>query len=913
MFILNKTQRKNKRKRRVAAILTSVCLLLGILPVTALADNGADEEEIIVDKWVETNGDNFKLKLESYATGENGNVEQRQTPVDIVLVLDESGSMANLLVQGCNSEKGEDVKVKPEGHLADGVNVSDLDKELFVGHKVMADDVDEEATYTIVYPADGSTRDIHYCKTCEGWYSNPVHTDHESGKLAQWIPFEDENGKPTNEKYTDPNRTVWKCNVQFYERCGRTGKEMLQEAVTEFLHSLYESSNPEIGEEVHNRVAIVGYGQGASYISPSGNRQQVFENWTQTQAEYAFTDNAAEFAENAFCDVAAVGSEQGFTKWINGIHDTGSTPTQLGIQAAELAFGNAPDDGIKRDKVMILFTDGAPGSGYINFGPGSPTKQPDWVTKGINTAKSMKESGVTIYSVGLFPAAYGYGAGNIDYDVKRDGEGTPGFFKNANCFLHLVSSNYPSATGVEQAQWGNLSDKYIEPGSETGKDGHSYYLGTSDGDDLSEIFTHLSSILTPGATVVSLNEDTVTRDTVTDDFDIMYENEKAKVTAYTMSYTRDEDGKKQWEKDEGSDSTVGDIDDPDKLHIKVNGRNVSVTNFDFAENYVHKEGEDCKGKKLVIEIEIKAAEDSQGGDRLATNTGKPGIYPPDSSTPVAEFPLPHVDLPTTVTVKKEVKGSDSKEAFDFNAEFLEKGSYKSLSDDEDQQHTASDSNYLHIEKDIPAKKSFSLSNKGEYKLTNVAVGSELTISEETVGWHTTVTAETKDGKSETLTPDSSGSYKLNVTPGMVITFTNSAYEIKVVKVNKEGERLSGAEFLLKKQNVNGLLDTWPNVEDGVKTTDKNGEASWTGLTAGVYAVVETDAPEGYVQLAKPCMVNIPEDVNTSDGTTVTVTITNAKAPQTGGNGVMRFIVAGLIIIVGASAALVISRRKNLRG
>ena len=65
----------------------------------------------------------------------------------------------------------------------------------------------------------------------------------------------------------------WTCKVQFYERCGQTGRDLLQEALGSFLETLYEASNPDGEEQVANRVAIVGYGMGASYINTDGKRE----------------------------------------------------------------------------------------------------------------------------------------------------------------------------------------------------------------------------------------------------------------------------------------------------------------------------------------------------------------------------------------------------------------------------------------------------------------------------------------------------------------------------------------------------------------------------------------------------------------------------------------------------------------
>ena len=276
------------------------------------------------------------------------------------------------------------------------------------------------------------------------------------------------------------------------------------------------------------------------------------------------------------------------------------------------------------------------------------------------------------------------------------------------------------------------------------------------------------------------------KDKITSDFQITYTDNAANVTAYTMSYAGDDDsGNMRWTKDEDSVSTIADANNPDKLHISVSGQTVSVTNFDFAENFVHMlhkdDGTDTpQGKKLVVEINIAAADDSQGGIKLATNatntthTDNAGIYGPDSDQPVAEFPLPHVDLPTTVTIQKVVKGIESTEDFSFEAEYVEAGDYENITAEES--GGANDSNYLHLKDGTDKTDTFTLKDGGTHKLENVGAGSSLTISETAKGWIPTVTTSTG---TEALTPDADGSYTVTVTPGMRITFTNRPETINI--------------------------------------------------------------------------------------------------------------------------------------
>ncbi len=768
-----KITKRHRTGGRILALLMSCCLLSGVFPGTVTAADDTEKEALVLDKWVDKTEDGFKLTLESYATGSDETITTEPVPLDIVLVLDESGSMADVLINGCNNENGTDVNVTPRGHLADGVTLdeSQMDRLLFVGHKVFSGNVDTSKTYTVVYPADGTMRDIYYCAECGAWYSNTNHKDHPN--IAKWIPFDAENGTPT-EVHEDGN---WTCNVQFYERCGQTGRDLLQKALGSFLETLYEASNPDGEEQVENRVAIVGYGMGASYINTDGKRTQVYADPGNGPGGDPVTGSGTS-AANAWCDVSEM-EKDSITTWVNGVHAEGSTPTHLGIEAAELAFENAPATEDKnRAKVMILFTDGTPGADYNNYGPGS-SQYPDWVTPGIKSAKAMKDDGVTIYSVGLFPSADGYNAEKISYNVEANGQGTPGFFANANCFLHLVSSNYPDATGVAAGERGSLSDEYVE-------DENSFYLGTSDATQLAGIFEQISEEVTPGSTTVTLDETAIVKDKITSDFQITYTDNAANVTAYTMSYAGDDDnGNMRWTKDEDSVSTIADANNPDKLHISVSGQTVSVTNFDFAENFVHMlhkdDGTDTpQGKKLVVEIDIAATDDSQGGLKLATNTtnttrtDNAGIYGPDSDQPVAEFPLPHVDLPTTVTIQKVVKGIESTEDFSFEAEYVEAGDYENITAEES--GSANDSNYLHLKDGTDKTDTFTLKDGGTHKLENVEVGSSLTISETAKGWIPTVTTSTG---TEALTPDADGSYTVTVTPGMRITFTNRPETINI--------------------------------------------------------------------------------------------------------------------------------------
>ena len=88
-------------KKRLLSMLLVLVMLLGILPVQALAVDmmpvervsTGEEDPVQITKSLESNGDGtYRITMESYVTGTV--VQGKPEPLDIVLVLDQSGSMA---------------------------------------------------------------------------------------------------------------------------------------------------------------------------------------------------------------------------------------------------------------------------------------------------------------------------------------------------------------------------------------------------------------------------------------------------------------------------------------------------------------------------------------------------------------------------------------------------------------------------------------------------------------------------------------------------------------------------------------------------------------------------------------------------------------------------------------------------
>ena len=151
------------------------------------------------------------------------------------------------------------------------------------------------------------------------------------------------------------------------------------------------------------------------------------------------------------------------------------------------------------------------------------------------------------------------------------------------------------------------------------------------------------------------------------------------------------------------------------------------------------------------------------------------------------------------------------------------------------------------------------------------------------------------------------------------TVTVKTYGIDIFKydqalgVDGENAGLAGAEFALY-----GADDVTVAEEDGTVTVNpdadpiltvtsgEDGDVVINGLDKGVYYLMETKAPEGYVQSTTPLKVTIPDD---ADETTylVEVNFANAQVPHTGGAGTLMYTIGGAAIILLAGALLLISR------
>lgn len=305
-------------------------------------ESGKNNGGLVMSKTV-TKGegdDQFLLTLEAYATGSTTTTTTKK-PVDIVLVLDVSGSMdENLMNYTYNSVYNPKTNGRTDYYYQD-----------------------ENGQYQQAYYCDGKYV-LWGSHHDAGWYTQ----DHQS-----WGDCQGESGRrltpKTSASDTDTSRT------QFYTRTeqdsGTKKIATLKTAVSTFIDSVAEKS-PD------SSIAIVKF---------AGNKRDTVGNDTYRDGSYTY--NYSQIVQ----ELTPVNTGARSLKTaVNGLIAAGATAADYGMQHAQTIINGAKDDG--RQKVVIMFTDGEPNHN-TNFD--------DTVANAAITAsKAIKDDKAIVYTIGCF-------------------------------------------------------------------------------------------------------------------------------------------------------------------------------------------------------------------------------------------------------------------------------------------------------------------------------------------------------------------------------------------------------------------------------------------------------------------------------------------------------------------------------
>lgn len=654
-------------RKRIIALLLALILTVGLLPTVALAATGDEETTanpiinpgsqtangVTLSKTAAKNADGtYTIRLEAYAPGSSTTTETtEEVPTDIILVLDRSGSMKDKM--------GAVKYSKYEGRQTRNDNLFENEDNLYYrlkdGSYVKVTVEKETKEIYTAYP-ENTTNETYYDDSHDNWDPVTLYAQTSGGYVSveveregKWVSGEGIFGSKYRHfyTYTLKNGTKIASDVKGSDRVpefigvtsqvlytkstqnvytytykdaagqtqpitesigdstelrktpmwyqwvdsdgGDSKMEALKNAASNFVDSVAKKAAGTNGETVAHRIAVV------SFASETTNDTNGFKDMTKTD------------------DVSAVKSA------INGLQAKGGTLVDGGIKEANKIFDDKTiEQGTKRNRVVIVFTDGAPGL----YG--------DWESASVSTANSAIEAanasknthGATVFTIGIFA-----GAKNdlpipdyIKYDnyyYLSDAQKT----QNSNRFMHLVSTNYPSATRIEK-----------NPGEQNQNTG--YYLTASDSASLNNVFQQISNQI-QDINTTDLDGSAKVEDVVGTNFTFAG-TEGSGVTIKTAPFVSESNGQYTFGTEETASATVT---------ATVDNGKISVTGFSFKDNWCgyDKAGDTQTphGKKLIIEF--KVSENTTGCDTasIPTNNGNAKILDKDGK-PAVEIGSPTV-------------------------------------------------------------------------------------------------------------------------------------------------------------------------------------------------------------------------------------------------------------------------------
>ena len=213
----------------------------------------------------------------------------------------------------------------------------------------------------------------------------------------------------------------------------------LKAAANSFIDKIAESNGKIADESQRHRVSIVKF---------SGDKTNKVGNDTYRSGGYTY--NYSQVMKN-MTTVDSTGATS-LKSIVNSIKPAGSTRADYGLELASSQLASNGRTGAT--KVVVFFTDGAPTS-TNGFETGV-------ANSAVTAAKSMKDSGTTVYTIGIFN-----GANPADTSGRE------------NSFMNAVSSNYPNATA------------YNNLGARVSADAAYYKTATTSG-DLKTLFESIS-------------------------------------------------------------------------------------------------------------------------------------------------------------------------------------------------------------------------------------------------------------------------------------------------------------------------------------------------------------------------------------------------------------------------------------
>lgn len=767
------------KKTRILSLLLCLSLFSTlIVPGTRAYAESDPDNGMKISKTATANSDgSYTITLEAFATGsKTTTVQEKDIPTDIILVLDQSGSMADDIGQvqytaytGNNTQNKNNYERRHNGgsanlwhKLKDGsfVSVSVTLQQTITYNKITKGQNDNsDSGYTNYWEnrnnlytyVNGEIKKVVYTREREWFWENwnckyaledgtilnqnnegsrhsPTFQNTDDGYL--YLAVANENQNVYTYTYTDTNGTTQNIGTStgantrftpaFYQRStttsgGGSRLNALKSAANAFANAVAVKAAGADGDintaddNIDHRIAVVGFASGQRYngTNYNYNNTEVFVGSNQ----YRYGTAAQGQYRNAFQNMNTSTGVGNVSASIEALSADGGTLTNLGLEMGNGIFGANPiAEGEKRNRVVIVFSDGVPGwSGYDS----------DTANSAITQAGTAKNTyGATVYTIGIFPGADATSAGN------QNGNET----EKANWFMQRVSSNtqYPQSP--------------------------SYYLSAADAGTLNSIFQQISNQIETGGAETTLGSETVVKDIISPYFTLPAGTTASGIRIDTYACTGKDGNTYTWSGTSGG---------PGGATATVDGDQVSVTGFDFSENWCGTETDaqgnsTVRGNKLVISFEVSPKSGFLGGNEVITNASA-GIYENGSAqTPVMTFEQPKVNVPiqdVTVTatdknvyLKGEVTANQLKDGSEISVGDVKLDLSKATDTDKPYGLDPWQTEYVDITVTVKDKDGNVISDKLENLTEDTTYTVEVTVAPKTVGTSTPANGDAATAK-----------------------------------------------------------------------------------------------------------------------------------------------------------------------
>lgn len=335
-------------KKALALILTLI-MVLGLMPAAMAATDDPiqsvtkTENDIVINKSIHPNNDgSYALTIEAYATGTNSTTTQ-SVPLDIVLVLDVSGSMKETF-----SNDEQYIAQESQAYTAWTIWNSDT---LYYKYKEDYYEVQLDSTWDwgefeyryVLFFRDKDNK-VHYL------YGNSV-----------------QDNKPD---YLSSNKTIY--TGVLYKRTKPSKMYVLKSAVNNFIDTVAADASK---NSVNHQIAIVKF---------AGTMKHEVGNDKYNEGLYSYN-----YSQTVVGLTSVSKNEDTLKQKVSELTPGGATAADYGMQLANGLLSNSQEG---RKQIVVMFTDGEP-----NHENGFDSNV---ANDAISAAKAMKDNKVTVYTIG---------------------------------------------------------------------------------------------------------------------------------------------------------------------------------------------------------------------------------------------------------------------------------------------------------------------------------------------------------------------------------------------------------------------------------------------------------------------------------------------------------------------------------